>query len=562
MNRNLLLLAPLVCFLFIAVTVTGCAIENVEQSTTSLSAFEERLEELEPYSQPIENVELSTIPLSPFEERLAALAPYTPPLEPVHYYGGSVGEFIPSDEYGKVYPYIGKIQEAKPNGEGYWFPESCLYGFVDEKGQIICDPVYNSVTLLTYGDKAAYVIRKTSLKQGVPTNYFNWDYQEWCNRINSEWYEYYSVVSIDGSFFGQYDEVYCWEGWYRSGHGEDKIAEYEFIAVCQDDLWGVIDYDGTEILPCQYYNAPLFSEGLAAVYDTNPDDYQYEYSYIDCEGNRAIGTYNGNYMTWLMYRLAFSHGRAMRVFNDFYGFIDKSGSLVVAPAYPDVRHTKGYNENGLALVVVEDHEDTNYGWIDFKEETSRYGIIDINGEYVVPLRKIEHIRYSCQEGDYYLLGGDYESELLSKDGKMIKKIDIDKYRKCLEGDIFTTNTGVENIKTGEVYYHGNTPFVRRSWGPWGAPYGGSEVIQLDGRPCVIGYIWNYPKPPEDDFYYGMSYITKFGVLDVNGPVLDFEYDYLQWMGEYFCAVQGDYGGILKPDGTWFFKVELKKEIID
>ncbi|MCL1816966.1 MAG: hypothetical protein FWG43_05130, partial [Clostridiales bacterium] len=45
MNRNLLLLAPLVCFLFNVVTITGCVIENVEQSTTSLSAFEEHLEE-------------------------------------------------------------------------------------------------------------------------------------------------------------------------------------------------------------------------------------------------------------------------------------------------------------------------------------------------------------------------------------------------------------------------------------------------------------------------------------------------------------------------------------
>ncbi|MCL2495956.1 MAG: WG repeat-containing protein [Clostridiales bacterium] len=362
MKHKLFILALILCIPLILTAVTGCAKEYTN-------------------NQPL--------PTS-FNERLAAIAPYTPPAPPQRYYSGAVGDFIPSNDYGRVYPYIGQVQEAKENSEGYWFPDSCLYGFVDERGRIICDPVYSSVKLLTFEDKAAYVVRKTSFTQGVTTNYLDYkndsdstDYFAWGEDIRQKQVEYYAIVSLDGSFFGQYDNVHYVDGWHYNYYADAKSAEYEYLAVCKEDLWGVIDYNGAEILPCQYYNAPLFSEGLAAVYLYDPDDRDhyaetYTYVYIDYTGKQVLGPFKGDYMYW---RLAFSQGRAYNLDGNYYGFIDASGNIVVPHIYANIRLAQGYDKNGLAFVIMMDREKDQHGE-SFNESTARYGLIDVNGKYL------------------------------------------------------------------------------------------------------------------------------------------------------------------------------------
>jgi len=565
-KNKLFILNFILCLLFMMMALTGC--------TNDISAS--------------------------FEKRLIALEPYTPPeIEaPERYYDEIITEFIPSEDYGRVYPYIGQVQTARPNREGYWFPYSCLYGFADEDGRIICDPVYSKATLLTFGDKSAYVLKKAFFPNGAMTTYqvnstgTIVNLEEWLDQEREE--AYYAVVSLDGSFFAIYDEVFY-------GEYDDGIKDYEYIAVKKDNLWGVIDYDGTEILPCRYDNAPLFSEGLAAVYES--DDSR-EYYYIDQTGKRILGPLGLKFPSYQLQYMTFSHGRAINSDGDFYGFIDTSGKLVVPRIYAHYfSGLKGYDENGLAFVVIMDYEKHSS---DFNLATARYGIIDINGEYIMPLRKTIFHNYSnfygdhFQEGDYYFNSKDRRSwqgvspinekafndafnnkncEIFNyKDGEIKIKESIN-YKKCLGSDIFTiaperrydevkgewiclSDPGVVNIRTGEVYYSGDTPYVFRdgffslglgsSW--WGSPYGGSDVIQLEGRSCVIGYL----DRNQDYWYeYEQQMSPKFGVLDKNGPVLEFEYDYLQWVDGYFCVVQGDYGGLLRPDGTWFVKVLLE-----
>jgi len=559
MNSRHLIIAVTLCLLLIVtlLALPGCA---KEAGTGSL-----------PVDLPTSD---SPPLLSPeFIERLTAIEPYEPPPEPERYYNGAVGEFIPSQDYGRVYPYIGQVQKAKPNSEGYWFPSSCLYGFVDEKGRIICDPVYDKAMFLSFGNKAAYVMQKTAFRQGVVTYHgdFDGEYMEWSEDIRSKQEGHYIVVSLDGSFAGSYEDVY-YDGYYEG------IKAFEYIPVCKDGLWGVIDYDGTEILPCKYYNEPLFSEGLAAVYKDDNNIYYY----IDPTGNQVLGPFNPG--EWLrLYDLTFSHGRAMvtssapyisGAWNDakqsfdpnysdnrtFLGFIDTDGQIIIPIIYSKAAwRQKGYDKNGLAAVLLMEttrKQTNNTTYISFDNMNAKAGIIDVNGKYVVSLRKTTWTgrcqdRAFFQEGDYYFFSGDKGLEIFNKAGEKLKANDsIKEYRKCLEGDIFTTDTGIVNIKTGEVYYSGETPYIGNDeYRPWGAPYGGSEVIQLDGRPCVLGYLWNW----KHDYFEP----CKFGVLDKNGPVIDFEYENLVWMGEYFCAVQGNYGGLLKPDGTWFFKVEFK-----
>ena len=571
MKRGALFFAHILLCLLIIVTATGCA-----------KGDKGIMPDSDPPSPPEKQLALPLPVSAEFEERLAALTPYIPPLGPPHYYGGNVGYFIPSKEYGRVYPFVGQILESKEERADFWLPTSYLYGFVDEKGQIVCDPVYYDAILLRSGNKGAYVVEKRSLKHRVDNNDRNFTgdfpYMDWWMAVDSELEEYAAVISLDGSFFGQYDAVYTGDYWYSYGIGELKIAEYDYIAVCKDGLWGVIDYDGTEILPCQYLNAPLFSEGLAAVFF---EDYKNKinqsvytgYYYIDSLGNKVLGPYritmNTHISSTLLSKLVFSHGRAINTNGYLYGFIDKYGNLVVPQIYAYFSGAKRYDNNGLAVVTVMA---SNKEGSEFYESSAVCGIIDIDGNYIAPLKSLKNYLHNYQEGDYYFLGyhgiegeKDNEAVIKNKEGKTINANSSYIYRRCLEGDIFTTNSGIVNIKTGEVYYKGETPYVIRNvfLKPfYGTPFGGGDIINLDGRPCVLGYLCKEPIYERGFYKYDYNEPIKFGVLDARGPVLDFEYDYLLWMDKYFCAVQGNYGGLLNPDGTWFFKVELQTNAIE
>ena len=543
MRSRCLIIAAALCLSLMATAFAGC-IQKAETpppdppQPTAL-AEPEALFQADP--EALERLPPSFVErLSPsFLERLAAITPYTPPPEPEYYYGGSVGDFFPSDDYGRVYPYIGGVQNAKPHMEGYWFNSSCLYGFVDESGRIICDPVYNGATLLTYGDKAAYVMRKCYYWESIPTSYW----LAWDDNFSPTRKYYYIVVSLDGAFVGIYEDVYC-----DLSRGY-PTKSYEFIAVKKSGRWGVIDYDGTAILPYKYYNAPLFSEGLAAVnennsYYTNVPD---EYYYIDRNGKRILGPF-------AEITSPFSHGRALCPKGEHCGFIDNSGKLVIPQIYDYYPYryswkTTGFDENGWAIVIVD-------GKGGYDKGAYLAGIIDINGKFVFPLSEVwDNFRGRIFiEGNYCFFY--YDTIIDCMTGEVIENSDPKlEYRKCLAGDIFTTDAGIVNIKTGEFYYRGDTPYVNYAavFEIWPEPNAGCEVIQIDGRPCVLGYLW------DDEWIYADYDVLvkpKFGVLDQNGPVLDFAYDNLQWMGGYFCAVQGNYGGLIRPDGSWFVKVPL------
>ena len=517
MKNKLKIITSIFCILLMAATLASCAKKEKLPSPAV------------------------TTPEISFEERLSALAPYTPPEELERYWGGAVGEFIPSDDYGRVYPYIGQVQEISQDEDSYyedkdyWYTGSLLYGFVDEKGRIICDPVYKEAELLTYENKNAYIMHKIAYPQGIV-------YDEGITWIIDE---QYSVISAYGSFAGIYEDVYTGDFFNRKS--------YEYIAVKKDGLWGAIDYDGTEILPCQYFNAPLFSEGLAAVFENSNFEHNYgtynysldTYYYINPDGDNVLGPFLGPSHFPRLDILAFSHGRALSFDSDFYGFIDTYGNLVIPKIYTnniyDTDGTKGYHENSLAIVCIM--EEDGYG---FNFNDALWGLIDVNGKYIVPLRKATSV---IQEGDYYSFYYDnresYESsekEIFNyTDGKITIINEKSKetlnawHGRCLDGDIFITDSGIINIKTNEVYYNGEIP-----------PFSHEAVFQLDdGRSCIIGYKYGSNAP-------------KFGVMDKNGPILDFEYDALKWVGGYFCAAQGDHGGLLRPDGTWFVKVKFEK----
>jgi hypothetical protein len=151
------------------------------------------------------------------------------------------------------------------------------------------------------------------------------------------------------------------------------------------DKWGYCDWNKKIVIPVQYDNAWLFSEGLARVRING------KCGFIDTKGNMiAKAVYDDAF--------DFSEGLALVKLNNKYGFIDIKGK----PVIPTVYETAFPFSDGLSLVYTNG----GYGFINKKGEIAikpeynlatpfsnglaevkvngKYGVIDTKGNMVVP----------------------------------------------------------------------------------------------------------------------------------------------------------------------------------
>ena len=118
-----------------------------------------------------------------------------------------IKEFTASEEYGKIYPFLGADNETL-NYEG-----EHLYGFVDENGKIICDPVFNGFGRLDDGSYTVWQYVTDSKSD-------NLDYR--CG-----------VISADGSMFTGliYHKMYKVDGQlYFYNVESDRITIFSYDA--------------------------------------------------------------------------------------------------------------------------------------------------------------------------------------------------------------------------------------------------------------------------------------------------------------------------------------------
>ena len=508
--------------------------------------------------------------------RLAALPRYA--LEsPPRIYDKPMLDFVPSGEYKAVYPYIGQ-------GSGYYG----FYGFADANGRIICEPVYNNVSLVTYEDKSAYVVSRKVFPDGIDLE------REDLGAVGLV-----AIISADGAFYAEYDDVYTVNRSLAFDNDEFIFnpiltCEYEYIPVKKGCKWGAVGFDGTEALPCAYPNAPLFSEGLAAVY-VNADrletlDEYFEakipYNYIDAYGNIMLGPYErppnagesiASDMPYYYFRnleaAVFNNGRAMNFDKDGkYGFIDKSGKLVIPRVYTLVNFEQfGWNKYGLALVCLADVTELENEWETWYQfrygnenvNNAQYFLIDVNGTHIA--------EWECRmmsiydRGDYYRVWNDQ--------GRISAVFDHAGNAIPIEGDRAFWNgysIGEQANDTWRVSGNGVSNTVNASYIDWLL----GDWFSCYDSATGAGRIWNAQTGEErPGHYYAYSHgqdasictqnldagysKTRYGVMNDAGEVLiDFKFDWLSKIGDKYYAVQGNYGGLLDEGGEWFVKVPM------
>ncbi|NLO48348.1 MAG: WG repeat-containing protein, partial [Clostridiales bacterium] len=320
------------------------------------------------------------------------------------------------------------------------------------------------------------------------------------------------------------------------------VVFYEYISVCRDGKWGVIDYDGQEILPCVYHEPVCFSEGLAAVLS----DDQKTYSYIDISGNPVLGPYETppiQYTEWhvndnfLLNGMFFLEDRVRFRSGTKYGVHDRTGAVIVPAQYDYV--TSFYL--GMAKTDLD----------------GQIGVIDKNGGFLIEPGKDDIMPHdegtvilSTQSGQYMFNISTGERSLwISRDDLQYAYAD---------GKLTVTWSGGELTFPGndraELLDNGNLAVTHTEEGKWEIvnPAGYSVAGPFKGRVDNVRDGIIYVLPPESDDRYG-SFVDLY---TSEGVYLPGVYVNIIPLDGRFLVRQHNSAGLMDASGNWVIKVPL------
>lgn len=455
---------------------------------------------------------------------------------PKRFYDDVKTTLVPSDEYGHIWPYIGAYYEVNMMGDLVYSP---VYGFCDGDGHIICEPVYTRVeTLIKDGAKLykASIFNRNDAKKKV-------------SKI--------TLVRPNGTWVKEYDEI-CIESTpeeLSAPPGKAKntvvlrwrnIITTDYIAVRKGDSWGVVDYNGNELLPCIYKKPLLFSEGLASVLS---EDEKLVY-FIDSSGSTVLGPYQAqpslnNYYSdeYASDELVFSEGRARYYKDGKFGVIDKSGNVVIEAKYD---YVTSYSE-GTAVFISD----------------GKYGIIGLNGE--VLLEPMDKSFSNSGNGiiRYYENGANQSLNIYTGERKPYSYKDEKSYSfnknvlslKTKQGDKSISNVeNVRDLKNGNlaISIKGDNPtwkIISLEGDTVAGPFKGQvsyvdsdDFIQVNLELCETSKEW-YP--------YWKTIYDKTGKRLIPGYFLSIT----PFDGRFLVRDDTD-AGLLDENGRWALKVPL------
>ena len=501
--------------------------------------------------------------------RLANLTPFEADSAP-RLHEGPVTEFIPG-AHGEIFPFPGQFNA------GEWGMTSVRYGFFDAYGRIICDPIFDEVVLISYGDQHAFVVSQNG--GGAIVRY----------GLNPSVEGFRAVIPADGSFIAKFDDVFTGDFFFG--------FNYEFIPVMRDGRWGLIDFSGNQVMPFLHPNAPLFSEGLAAVFEWAGHEHLFLYftegevfNYIDIYGNIVLGPFESPELAAHVEPFAlhleavkFQDGLALNFRGGRYGFIDTTGRTVIDHNYLFTREFQlRWNDAGLILVALADTmEEVAAAPPErhFAETVITSALMDREGRYVVKMTPgIMHgIHF---DGQYYFVRDVNWGPAAMYD---LEGNEVSVYGSWHEGNrYFSTRTWDNESGISTVQITGNGVdrtfddtdeyWFSLQWlfGDWF----GVHVHSRQDTATAQSFLWN-AQTDEERCGHAVGIIfrepnrnmlmsvntswedRRYGVLDDDANIIiDFVFDWMQPIGENYLVRQGRHGGLLDPYGNWLFRTTI------
>ncbi len=272
-------------------------------------------------------------------------------------------------------------------------------------------------------------------------------------------------------------------------HFKDGLALIKETDSSGETVYGYIDRNGRTIIKPQYHYAFSFSEGLAKV-RKDPDS---PYIFINTSG-RKVFELPSNVTNVRFFR----EGLAAVEINDKWGYIDKTGKIVIEPKYDEA---VAFSE-GLALVQLGKKSSSIYLQSFTPYEDVLYGYIDRTGKFVIePKYKGASLSFSESLTVVYDSNSDNPLKVIDRDNNVVANI---------------SRAGC-NVHLG--YSEGLLPVKLKSKGGWRK----CGFIDREGNVAI--------EPQFDDalpFSEGLAAIKvngKWGFIDTTGTmIIEPQYD--------------------------------------
>ena len=260
------------------------------------------------------------------------------------------------------------------------------WGFINASGDVVIPPRFDSCLPFAYGlavvkdgDSTQYV--DTSGRIAISTEFYR------CDSFEDDLAPVMPDIRSKGAFIDRNGRVVLSGRNYLISH-----FSHGLINCPEAGKWGYINRSGDFKIAPQYAHAYPFHDGLAAVALRNEDAFRF----IDTRGQVAIDAeFQGA-------DIRFSNGLCA-VWNEHYGYIDRSGRLVIPYRFYFAGHFSG------GLAVIKEPDSALYGYVNelgeiaikqsftcadsfvgklapvivgAKYESYHYGYIDRKGAYV------------------------------------------------------------------------------------------------------------------------------------------------------------------------------------
>ena len=269
--------------------------------------------------------------------------------------------------------------------ELYRINVSGKYGFINEKGDIIIEPMYDKAYFL-FGDSVCYA--EMGDRKGLidPTGKFVVELSEdiswvWkfsngstsCRGVDNK----YGIIRKDG--------IMLLEMVYKNIFMDGKEG---YIVEDTNGNMGYVNQMGEFIVPCRYDAVNGFNEGLMVVATGN------KCGYVDIMGQWVIDSIYDD-------ARAFGNGLARVKLNDKWMFIDKKGNIIENLNYDEIltgfSNNRAFVKNGDSILMIDKNGneicevivDSVYGFEEgyatFKSN-GKFGKLDTTGAIVIPAK--------------------------------------------------------------------------------------------------------------------------------------------------------------------------------
>jgi len=445
----------------------------------------------------------------------------------------------------------------KVSGEAYFTAyKDNKYGVINSKGIAIIEPSYAEMIVIPNNKKDVFVCT-------YDVDYTNSTYKtKVLNSKNVEIFkDYSSVEALDN--FDEQNNIY-----YNT----------EALKVSKDNKFGLIDFNGKEILECEY-------DKIHTLKGTNNSIIVEKDNKLGLVDNKGKTVLNTEYTDIKKLSEDNKLGYIVGNDNDKYGIVDITDKTVLEMTYEDIKDISGdgiyaVKENGKWKIVNSTNENTaNMTFDDIKDirenniivsNANKYGVINKFGEEIIPTQyqdidfaftdtfivkqnnkygvakkgnqivlNIEYSKISyIEKADFIEASVDgIESDIITSDlniklSGIISEIDIDKGYFAIRtyGEYKYYNFKFEENNSKDILTS-NTLFLSKENGKYG-------YIDKEGN-TVVDYIYDDAKEQNTYGFAAVNKDGKWGSIDRKGNIvrnIDIELDNnlkIDFVGEWY-----------------------------